>query len=319
MFLEDKVTVGVKAETTPGTAAPPVSGDYNIRIGGLTYDHTIAEYARKYATGNHSNDKSIMGKQTGSFSFYVDLAEGATISARNPVYLLLQACGVLDTVMTTTGVKYNPYTPYDVKTVTVDVVEKDEGVSPVMTVMRFAGCMGNARLNLQEVGQPLRIEFDMQGKLVDIFDRAFGSIITPAFPSTVPTKVLSATITRGAVVQGIETFVLDFGNDLQVKTDAADASGIGHFYISKRKPMLNIDPYLRTLAGDPAYTEWKAGTTAAFTFTVGNFTLSVPVSQYIGLKPAVRNGARVLQKSLLCVKNSDAGDDEWKLVQGTES
>lgn len=319
MFLEDKVTIGVKAETTAGTVAAPVSGDYNIRAGGVNYDHTIAEYARKYASGNHSNDKSIMGKQTGSFSFYVDLAEGTAINVGNPVLKLLQACGVLDTVMTTTGVKYTPYTPYDVKTVTVDVVEKDEGVSPVQTVMRFAGCMGNCRLNLQEVGQPMRLEFDMQGKLVDIFDRAFGSIIAPTFISVEPTRVLSATITRGAIVQGVETFTLDLGNDLQMKTDAADGTGVGHFYIAKRKPMLNIDPYLRTLAGDPAYTEWKAGTTAAFSFSVGNFIISVPVAQYIGLKPAVRNGARVLQKSLLCAKNSIGGDDEWSIVQGTVS
>jgi hypothetical protein len=319
VFIEDKVTIGIKAETTAGTVAAPIAADYNIRVGGLTYDHVIAEYARKYASGNHSNDKSIMGKQTGTFSFHVDLAEGTAINARNPVYVLLQACGALDTIMTTTGVKYTPYSPYDVKTVTVDIVEKDEGLSPVQTVMRFAGCMGNCRMNMQEVGQPIRLEFEMQGKLADIFDRAFGSIIAPAFVAVEPTRVLAATITRGAVVQSVETFVLDFGNDLQFKTDAADGTGVGHFYIAKRKPMLNIDPYLKTLAGDPAYTEWKAGTTALFTFTIGNFSITVPKAQYIGLKPAVRNGARTLQKSMLCVKNSDAGDDEWQLLQGTAS
>lgn len=319
MFIEDKATAGVAIETTAGTPVTILASHHDVRIGGIQYDHAIAEYKRKYLSGSHSNFKSVMGKQTGTFSFYVDMAEGAAINSRNPVYKLLQACGVLDSIISTIGVKYNPYSAYDVKPITMEIVEKDEGVSPVQLVMTYAGCMGNCRMVLQEVGQPVRFEFEMQGKLVSVADRAFGSILAPTFLSTEPTRVLSATITRGAVVQQIETFTLDFGNEVMAKTDPADATGVSHFYITKREPKLTITPYVRTLAADPAYTEWKAGTTGVFTFIIGNFTLTVPVAQYIGLKPGVRNGARIYEKQFLCVGASDAGDDEWKLVQGAET
>lgn len=319
MFIEDKITMGVIVETTPGTPGTILAANYNVRVGGIQYDHVAAEYKRKYAKGHHSNSKSIIGKQTGTFSFYVDMADGSSINVANPVSKLLNACGVLDTVMTTTGVKYNPYSPYDVKPVTLEFVEKDEGTSPVQLIIRYAGCMGNCRMVLNEVGQPVRYEFEMQGKLVSITDRAFGSILVPVFVSTEPTRVLAATITRGAVVQGIESFTLDFGNEVMPKTDPADATGVSHFYITKREPKLTINPYVRTLSADPAYTEWIAGTTGLFTFTIGNHSITVPKAQYVGLKPGIRNGARIYEKTFLCVENSDAGDDEWKHVQGAES
>jgi hypothetical protein len=324
MFKEDLITLGVKLETTFGVVNAPIAADYNIRAGGVEYSHTIAEYKRKYAIGTHSRDKSIMGKQTAQVSFHVDLAWGSALDVANPVAKLLNICGVQDTALATFGVRFLPESSFDIKTATIDLVEKDEGTTPVQIVTRLAGCMGNCRIVFAEVGQPVRLEFEIQGKLADIFDRPFGSIITPAFVSSSPTRGLSATITRGAIVQQIETMTLDFGNDLQPKTDPADPTGIQHFYIASREPKLSCNPYLKTLAQDPAYTEWKAGTTGLFTFSIGIaatdlFVLTIPVAQYIEMNPAVRNGGRAYEKSFLCVKNSDTGDDEWKLVQNVES
>jgi hypothetical protein len=111
------------------------------------------------------------------------------------------------------------------------------------------------------------------------------------------------------------------GNEIQVKTGPADATGILHHYISGRTPTLTCNPYVRTLAAEAAYTQWLAGTSGALSFAWGSsganlFTLSGAVAQYIGLKPTVRNGARAYEKTFLFAKSADTGDDEWSLLQG---
>ena len=322
MFLQDKATIGVEQEAVPGTPESLLQANYNLRVANLEYDHTIAEYKRKYLIGSFSRDASIMGKQSGTFSFYIDIAGGTGAAVANPISVLLNACGILNAVQGTTGVLYTPYTPYANKTCTVEIVERDEGVSPTQLVMKFAGCAGNCRYVLNEIGQPVRAEFEMQGKLVSIADRAFGSLIVPDLITTVPVKVLSATFTHAAVAQVLETFTLDFGNEIQAKSSPAEASGIEHFYISGREPKLTCNPYVRTLAGEAVYTQWLAGTTGALSFAWGSsganlHTIAAPVAQYVGVKPVVRNGARAYEKSFLLVKSADIGDDEWSYLQGS--
>lgn len=316
MFIEDLVTIGMKVEATPGTAVSFAAANYNIRATRPTYDHAFAEFKRKYASGNFSHDASIIGKQEGSFSFSVYVAEGATLNANEAVVTALNSCGILDTVSGATGYNYNPYTPYNNKTCTVEIPEKTEGTTPAQFLMTFAGCVGSAKLVLEEVGQPVRWDFEFKGKLVSITDRANASIIVPAFGTTVPTRVLSATVTRGAVVQRLEGFTLDLKNAIQSLTYPAEATGFGYFFIAGREPTLTMNPLVNTLAADPAYTEILAHTTGAVTITWGNFSLTVPKAQYIGLKPGVRNGARIYEKTFLCVKNNDAGDNEFNLLQG---
>ncbi len=316
MFIEELVTFGIKVETTPGTAVSLAQANYNIRGTKPVYDHTTAEFKRKYATGNFSWDSSIMGKQEASFSTSVYIAEGAVLNSNEAVITALNSCGILDTVNGATGVNYTPYTPYNNKTCTIEVVEKNEGASPTMLLMTFAGCTGDAKMVLDTVGEPVRWDLEFKGKLSSIADRAFGSIIAPAFGTTTPTRVLSATITKGAVVQQLEGFTLEFKNNLQPIGKPADATGIGYFYIAGREPHITVNPLVNTLAADPAYTEWLAHTTGLLTITWGNFSLTVPKAQYVALKPGTRNGARIYEKTFRCVKNSDAGDNEFNLLQG---
>jgi len=320
MLLPNMMTIGAKLEATAYTAETLVAADYDFQADGIQYGHEMNEYKRKYATGTLSQDISIIGKQSGSVSFYVDLAGMTSVNTAGPYSKLLQACGAKETVISTTGVKWEPSSELTQKPITIEIVERSEGATPVQLVITLAGCMGNCKLVLNQVGEPVRMEFEFKGRLQSIADRAFASIIVPALVTTATTaRVLSATLTHGGVAQDIDKMTLDFGNDVQPIVDPSNATGIKGFQIVGRDPTLELDPSMKLLATEAWYTQWKASTTGAFSCAFSAtplLTISAPKAQYIENGPEERNNYRVLKKKFGLKKNTAAGEDEWKLLQG---
>lgn len=318
MILTNKITIGAKLEATPYTAETLAQADYNFRAGDVSYSHEINEYKRKYASGILSNEQSVMGKQFGTVSFYVDLAFNSAPGTTTPWGKLLQACGALETDHTTTGTSWKPESDYTQKPITIEIVEKEEGTSPGQVVIKLAGCMGNCKIVLNQVGEPCRLEFEFKGRLESITERDFSSIITPSFTAlALPARVLSSTIEIAGEAQDCDKMTLDFGNDLQPITDPSNATGIKGFQIVGREPTLTIDPYMRSLA-ESLYSDWKDSVPGSFSMEIGaNGTLSAPSAQLITLNPGERAGARTHEKKFLLL--GSIGDDEWKLVQGSES
>lgn len=222
----------------------------------------------------------------------------------------------VDITITIVGVSWMPDSRLTTKPITIEVCEMDEGMTPNQLVTKFAGCMGNAKLVLNTVGEPLRIEFEFQGKLLSITDRTFANMITfAAGAQGETTRVLSCNITHNAIEQQLDKFTLDLGNELQMKTLASDPTGYSHCQIVGREVKISCDPYTRQLAAEADYTDWKNMTAGIFLLITGNYTISAPVAQKIGIAPNVRNGSRIYDKTFLCAGSS--GDDECRLLSGS--
>ena len=80
-FGEDSRILLGKLETTAGTQAysAPITDDFDVRCKGVEVsDLAVAfdEDDSKYATGDHTHDENIAGKETMAIGFYVKAVQG---------------------------------------------------------------------------------------------------------------------------------------------------------------------------------------------------------------------------------------------------
>lgn len=323
-FLIAKRTLGFKLESPAYTEATLAVADYNVPAHTIAYDPEIAAVARRIARGDFSRDISVMGKRSITVTFMVDVAaesSGATTVA--PTWFkCLQACGMLETVLAA-GVKLETSANVTNVPATIEIIERDEGATPTQVLIRARGCMGNAKFVLDNVGAPVRIEFEFTGVLSTIEDRAFGSILNPtAFDSPVPDAVLSATVSAFGETQQIDTITVDLGNDVQNFTDPSKAEGWQGAHVVDREPTIEMDPDLETLASKADFGRWTGGTTGAFLMTIGDdLQFSGPAVQFIKIyAPGDREGHVTSQKTIELKRQAinQGGNDEFKILQGTE-
>ena len=322
-FAKTKRTMGVKIETTPYTEETLANTDYNIRWvdNSIEYSPEIEMYARKIARGHMSYDPSIAGKRelkaSGKFEVYA--VEGEL--DRPPAFgKLFRISGCRETIHAGTGVSYVLHGDYTKVPATIEIQERDEGGSPSCLVIKGRGGMGNTKLVLDSVGQPMYGTIDIRSVLVGISDRDYGDIITPSIIDTdLPDAVLSATISLFDETQRISKTTIDFGNDLQLYPDPANTEGYEGAHIVNRNPTFELDPDLELIATHSDFSRWTGNTTGAAVITLGSNTrMDMPAVQIIkAYNPQEREGHVTSMKN--CELKGVVGNDEFTWLQGATS
>lgn len=316
-----KRTLGFKIETTAYSGEDLATADYDVPAYNISYSPEIAMYARKLARGDYSRDTSIAGKRTITISFSVDLAYSGTAATAPTYFKCLRACGMKQTTHGATGVSLVPHAEYSNVPATIEVVEKDDGTSPSQVVVKATGCMGNARFVLDDVGTPIRIEFEFKGVLDSITDRAYADIIAPTgFDSQLPDAVLGATITLFSEVQQLNTVTIDLGNVTEIYTDPSRTQGVEGARIVDRNPFAEIDPDLDLIASRGNYARHTGNTEGQFYMEVGsNITITAPKSQIVqSYSPGDREG-HVTNQMRVELKRDTNGNDELEILQGSKT
>ena len=322
-FMEPKRTLGAKLEATPYTAETLSANDFKFAAYTVTYSGDIPMKARKLVRGDFSKDPSIAGKRMVTFTFLVDLYHSGTPATPPNYYELLRACGMKQTVHGATGVSLVTHADYTNVPMTIEVVEKEEGTTPVQLVIRGRGCMGNPKLTFNNIGEPVAISFEFKGVLAAIEDRAFASILAPSGISTqLPDAVLSAGLTIFGELRCFNTLTIDLGNDIQLHTCSNQTEGYIGAHLADRNPTVEYDPDLQLIATQGDYARWTANTTGAMSVTIGgvgrDITLSAPAAQIINAyQPGDREGHVTNQESLELKRSS--GNDEFEILQGSKT
>jgi hypothetical protein len=323
-LITAKRTLGFKLESTPYTAETLAVTDYDVAAFNINYDVDVPVKDRKLARGDYSHDVGVAGKRKFSCSFSVDL-NAATASngtydpdAAPTFWKCLRACGLTTSTHGTTGISLKPNANYSGIPATIEIVEKDEGASPSQLVIKASGCMGNPKIVAGSVGEPIRIDFEFQGALVSITDRAFGSILTPTgFSALVPEALLGATCTLFAEAQRIGACTIDLGNQVELFSDMSKASGYEGAHVVARDVVADIDPDMDLIANRGNYARQIANTTGAFVLQTNRFTITAPVAQIIqAYKPGEREGHVTSNIRVRCTRDTN-GNDELTILQGT--
>ena len=313
-FIISKRTLGFKLESTPYTAETLTSADYDVAAYNINYDPDIAMKARKLARGDYSRDVSIAGKRQITISFSVDIHKGPAATTAPNYFKCLRACGMYQDTGAD-GINLITHADYNNVPATIEVVEMDEGNSPSMLVVKAHGCMGNAKLAVDNVGEPMRVDFEFKGVLNGITDRAWASRMVPTtFDTDLPEAVQGIGVTLFSEPQKCNTVTIDLGNDVQVYTDPSKAQGFEGARIVDRNPTLELDPDMELIAGQSDFARWTGNTTGAFSMQVGDrMYITAPAVQYTKTyAPGDREGHVTNTKT--CELKRNNGNDELKIV-----
>jgi len=310
-FITAKNAVVGKLETTWGTAETLTSTEFDARIRDVTISPEIESYILEYASGKHSTAGAVMGKRMATIGFKIDMNLGAAAATAPKWGKFFQACGASQTVVSTTSVDWAP----DATSITLGFYLTPTSGNAVFLLVK--GAMGNCKVVMDELGQPIVADFEFKGCFVSVTSAA--SALTLTSPDTsIPPATVGSVITLASIAQRIARFELDFGNDVQLKYDPADSTGYLAAYIAKREPRLRMDPQIELLSSDPVYTRWSAGTQSAFSFATAavgglKWTITAPKAQLLTNGLGDRNGEGVWDQEYLLA--TDAGNDEWKIRQ----
>lgn len=318
-FSEIKRYMVAKLETTSGTAETLANADFNVRLSDITFDPEIEQFINWFASGRHSKAAATPGKRKCSVSCKIPMRVGAAVGTAPTLRKFLIGCGAAETVVALTSVAYTPVATSDhgngvSLTIGIYIVP----ASGNLLLATIKGAMGNAVLSLDELGQPLLLAPTFQGAFVGITEVASGLALTSP-DTSLPPAVLGSAVTAASVAQQIGKMSLDFGNDVQLEYDPAQATGYLAAYIAKREPKWTMDPQTKLITADAHYTRWAAGTEASLslaTATVGgvDWTVSAPAGQLMAMKSAGRNGSEIWDQEYE-LHETGSGNNEWQILQ----
>lgn len=276
-------------ESTRGTKVALANSDFDVLVREPKVNREIAEYMRALASGQSGSLASVMGKRKATFSFSFDMATSGDNDTPPAWAKFLKACGLKETISSGVSVKWEPDNSADLTTMTICLQDMQMGADVALQVWA-RGCMGNAKITMDEVGNPLKAVCEFQGVLDSMVDDAT-PLTLGTLDAAVPDAVLTATATLGGVAQCFDTCELDFGNDIQLQVCPAQAEGLFAAYVADRNPQFSFNPQADLVANYDLLTKWKAGTLQALALSTTHFALAAPNAQIISAADGERAGA----------------------------
>ncbi len=313
MKLVRKTVIGVKTETTQGTAATLAATDFMLAED-VKIKPVVEMLDRNYYRSTLSPIASVAGKRMFDLTFKLELkGSGSAGTVYAPIDACIQACGFTSTPSAGVSVTYaltsapasaNFYGPG--KSATFEVYM--DGIKHVM-----AGCLGNMKITA-EVNKYAYLEFTFKGIYAAPTD---GSAPTQTYLAQKPAVVVSAALSLAGLSAVASKFEIDLGNEVVERPSLSASTGLLGFVISARKPVGSCDPEAETIAAHPFWANILASTEAASSIVVGSVagnivTITAPKTQYTAAPYGDRNS--ILTFDVALQFNQNAGDDEVLIV-----
>ncbi len=310
-MLTRRRVIAAKIEAVEGTAEVITVADAGILAIDPKFDADFKMNERNNQTNSLSPLPPVPGARSGKVTFKAELkgAGAAYAAAVKPVLgTYLRACGFAETVDVTAGSEKVTYLPASTGVPALTIWVFEDGI-----IKKLRGCRGNVKFS-GKMGEIQFAEFDFTGVYDGTVD---GAMIAPAFEATIPPALLGATMTVDAYPGVIESWSIDMGNTIQLRSSASAVDGYLSAMITGRKPTGKIDPEMTDVATYDWMGKWKGGTPAALaigpvgTANYNRFTLTAPKAVYTKIGEGDRTGIQTADTDFLLALN--AGDDEIKL------
>lgn len=318
-----------KLESSAGTAETITAAEFNTRIYDpqLTLTIDMDDEAAKDASGDHGEVESVPGATYGQLSFYTKCNWGGAVGTAPSWWKFVNACGGKQKAYGAVGLALTPDQDYDIKPITLWAFDKERGgASPVTTIYKFAGCMGNCVIGADKIGGPWLARYTMFGKLQDIVDGS--AIAMTALDTALPETFLSSALTINAVAALSSAWSLDFGNEVVPTYDQADATGIGYYSIASRKPRFKMNPLARKQATEDVMAVTTASTAYPISVSSTHFTLKGVDCQLTSAALGEREGYVSWDRVYKLLRNFDGTavidaslsvEQTWELLQGARA
>jgi hypothetical protein len=306
-ILSRQKIIAFAPETTTGTpiALQGSNGAYvNAFDAKLNYDIKPTE---RRGQGSLSRLNPVPGARSGKFTFSSELFGSGTAATAPGYSSLLLACG-----MQLTSAVYTPLTG-GTSTLTMGIYQ---GAGTAARFKSIVGSVGDLTIK-GSTGAPVMLDWSFMG--VHVAPTTVTDI-APTYPTTIPPRCAGGAITIGGTAYRVGAFEIAFGNKIALRKDISQVSGYHSGYIVDRNITLKLSPEALPLTSEDWYAAHLAGTTLAFSMTVGGtagneFTIAAPVLQLLN-PPQDEDDDDILKDGLQfqCVRNSAAGDDELSIT-----
>jgi hypothetical protein len=310
MRLTQRRVILVKTETERGTdAIPTAATDALVVNTSAVMKPTGEEIARDTVRQIWSSQGHVVHKVHNTIDIEVELMGSGTAGVAPSFGPLLTACAMSEDVTTDTSVAYASATQTPAQQKTCTIYWYEDGA-----MHKMVGCV--ATMSLSAPSGIGKISFSVTGEYVPPTDT---SLPDPILSDITPPIVAGIGLTIGSYTPVLTALSVDLGNKIAMRNDINDddANGIAGFLINGREVTGSLDPEADAFSEFNPWADWKAGTTAAISATIGSTagnicSISLPNVQYRAPSYSDREGVRTYD--LPFVARDDAGDPEFTLT-----
>ncbi|MEW5804874.1 MAG: phage tail tube protein [bacterium] len=295
-----------KIESNYGVDPTPVPASNAVLTSVPDIKFIAEKHERDFVRQTLSPMSHVVGARNVEISFDVELKGSGAAGTPPPFGPLLRACGLAETIEAGVSVAYSPASA-SFESCTI-YYHKHNLLNKVI------GCRGTVDLELV-CGKYGVLKFAMKGIYASPIDTNIPSSVT--YNSTLPPVVLGATLTIGGYTPVATKVELGLKNEVVVRQDITQSTGVASIEIIGRKPAGSIDPEAVTIATKDFWSEWLAGTLQALNCMVGDtagniVTIAAPKCQYTDVGYSDKGGTVAL--SIPFDLKANAGDDELSIT-----
>ena len=308
-LLRRRRVFAAKLETTTGDEIGLFDADGAINAYDRELEPSI-EMTTREMQGSMSNLSAVPGARQGTLNVTTHMH--GSDSESNPLWAttLLAASGWTAAADT--------YSPDSTSTATLTAALFEDGNKRVLFGAKADWSW------VFRAGQPVECNWTLTGKYKEPHA---ASMITPTFPSVIPPRFASATMTLAGVAYKISELTIAANNNVVMREDATsddddsrsnDGTGFAAAEITNRAVTITIDPEEVGYATQNWSSEWIDGAELAMSIVVGStanniMTITAPKVQVSNVQPLDRNG--ILAETLTFTANDNGtGDDELTIA-----
>lgn len=304
-MLIQRAQIAAKLEGTEGSAEALTAAEALLAFNPKT-NPNIEMHERNPVRSTLSRMAAVSGKRKKTLEFDIEL-KGSGAAGTAPEWgLLMKACGFSEDIVGGVSVTYTPASSA-IPSMTLALYE--DGVC-----YKMWGARGEVSLDL-EAGKPGMLHFNFLGADFSVTDVALLS--GASYDSTTPVAFMNASFQISAYSAVIEKLALAMNNTLALRPSVNAGGGYLSAAITDRDPKGSIDPEMVLVATEDFFGDWRSGTLAALTATVGAVagniaTITAPKCRYNTIGHEDREGIRTLGLDFDLTLN--AGDDELSIA-----
>jgi len=306
-MLSKKTVILAKVEATYGTDPTPTEGANAIEAYDVSIVPTSEMKERYPGNDDLSPYPELRGKSNVEVKFTTYLKGSGTEGTAPRISPLFEACGLSETVVSTTSVTYEPLSATFVGCTFYVYLD---GMQHIVS-----GCVGDLELDFVSGDYPKCI-WTFKGVYTIPTDVALAD---PTFDSTTPEIVKGCTYTFGSYSAIIEKLNIKFNNKIAERPDFNQTEGIKGYQITGRMldGTMTVESVLRSESNADFWAYFHSRTLKALSYvmgaTGGNITTITAAKCY--LRPPAwgdRDGVRTYELPFQMAR--DSGNDEISIA-----
>jgi len=254
----------IEVEATPGTAvfntgAPPTSAEILIDAYDIEFSPDWGEFERSSVGGTLQKRPGVITIQKAAINFKCLLKGGSAAGVAPGIGVLFRAAGYSETIVASTSVTYKRVAIASYERFTIGVNKDGQCYS-------LSGGMLDIVVTCVD-GEPVQMECAAMGKWEAPFALA---VITPAADTILPPAFKGVGLAHGGDADLVfANLTMNLGNNVIVRQNANDTTGLETALVTDARPTVSIDPELEDIGDKDWFTEASAKAIVDLSWAVG--------------------------------------------------